>query len=714
MLLAFSGLALSAAGQAHARSFRGFQFDEFARQFLHSDIANTSADQWRRRHLSSQTGPDERLIRIQASGQLRPRKRELKPPRHPVTGVDIPQSQPGDASAREQALTIDPASVAEAKVLRPSPPSPRGDALMASDKPLPASAEVDLLALAPHIATTWYRRDDFLRDLAIRRDQLVAARGGERIDALCDYAEFNIAHMLIAEAKGLIAEARALPGGDIGYRGARVKSLGIVAEILDPSPGIADLGSLPDEWQDAKLWAVAYEELHGRPQPPERIKSALYAALEQSEAITATLIPLFHDAALRVSDAQLADLVIDVGIMNPHLAETGEFELMLGQQRQRRGEIRNAYEHYRIAAAGSDRAAARARIAMAEVAEISDNFELHRPAINFIRSGLGAWGGDELALQARAKLAELAEDLGDMPLALDAMARILNEFPDTPEAHLARERAAIILNEMARQAIKGEISANDFLVVMRGAEPFYRLDPAWVPTRMALAKVLDRNGLGIAALAEYDALWMDIKDAGRLGEVDYTFDELALDHADLLARLNRRKEIPLALSKRGEPNNPSLRSRYMLLKLAGWTSGPLPALGALMFESPEDPQAHISAVLLEYARAAIRVGDDLAAAKSFAVLASRGDVQLSRSDILSATRVLAGRGYSTEATQMAARLDNQDPGAHAKLAESIGRAVPDLSALEHSNAEAILDLAKATYDSAKISGSEDPSTSVQR
>lgn len=158
-----------------------------------------------------------------------------------------------------------------------------------------------------------------------------------------------------------------------------------------------------------------------------------------------------------------------------------------------------AFDFFAWAARGRDRAAAEARLELADLAlETGSNDVLHRVQ-DLLMDSLPQWRGDSLALEVRVRLARIAEDLGDIEVALRTMSSIERDHAGTPEADLASDRIDVISGYLASLIESGSMPLPEAIKTFRNVEPYLGLHSNRIVAQAALAGQLEAAGLKQAA-----------------------------------------------------------------------------------------------------------------------------------------------------------------------------------------------------------------------
>lgn len=170
-----------------------------------------------------------------------------------------------------------------------------------------------------------------------------------------------------------------------------------------------------------------------------------------------------------------------------------------------RGEARQAFESYLVAARGDGPYAQKSRIAVVDVGLSSGQMSLEEGEA-LLSSAHSVWRGDRLEVEVLKRLAAIRLELKDEIGVLEALARLAINFSGQPIAQQALFNAAPLLDELYRsperlqRPIAQRISEHEVLRQAFGTHPFF------MSYREAFAGDLAEAGLKAAAALEYALL----------------------------------------------------------------------------------------------------------------------------------------------------------------------------------------------------------------
>ena len=551
----------------------------------------------------------------------------------------------------------------------------------------------------PLVATADYRFDRFRED---RRKLLLALEeaGPEaQAGASLEISRLMLSHLLLPEARSFHERAREKGLEDQPGLLTRWKAIGLMLDILQGRPvGPEQLAGL----EEHSLWQLAaFAGLKGRSGehgPAEASLTEAVAELQNhSEPVISRLLPKLFEMALRRGDLRIAEGLLRGAREATHLPQQPVYHLMMGRLALVYDMPEQAFDYFARAAEGRDLPAQQARIAMADLALLRKDPKLLPALRDILSEGVNQWRHDYEALILRARLAQVAEDLGDIPLALDIMGKIRQDHPGTPEAVLAHERGALALAAFAAAAEADVISLETYLTTLRQVEPLYRLDPVWPIARKALARAFERAGLSVAAASEYSALQIDLHRIDAPVPPERQAAEMPLLEAEAWLISDNTSRARLALAREGLPRFEELQGRY---SLAALMAGAAPAGASL-------PQSVTSASALAlYARSARQAGLTKAAFEAHDRLARGPGFAGLPGEALYASLIARETGATGQAADYFERLQNSSDGAafpeRRALFTALDEPVPPLQPLSRDISTQMLERAGSASDAARL------------
>ncbi len=462
----------------------------------------------------------------------------------------------------------------------------------------PAHAEsADSHAMVPpEPGLTRLAGSDFSADRAASEQAFVDALPGARGRAALDHAQFLISWMMLPEARGYIDfAARTLEGkGDLRDRIQAYRALVSLLSETDPQ---AETVALPESWQNDLVWPIVAEIRNGVPVDANLILQALVGLERHSGPVVAQIVPMLFDAALGVEDYRLARDILDVARLRTDLVGTPQMLFMRGRLARAEGERQTAFDLFAWAAEGRDRSAAQARLALAELALEEPGQAIREHVRDLLVEGIRHWRGDALALALLTRLAQVAEEIGDLETAIVTMSFIEEDHPGTREADLAAERIAVILNHLSDAIGSDALSLGRSLPIVRHIEPYMSRHVERAIVRGALAAQLERAGLTLAAQAEYAEIWDTLLGPDRRALPPALLDRLVLEQAKRLMRDSNPAAAVAIIAQRPVQMDASLDPEFAKIEMV--------VTGSL-----ERITATVPGVSLEVAREALERGMD--------------------------------------------------------------------------------------------------------
>lgn len=526
-----------------------------------------------------------------------------------------------------------------------------------------AAPPASLLPVEAHHATTAQFDGPFvaMRDQAVEAIVTMPTAAAPRLD----YAQLLIARMMLPEARGVVNAVLARPEGLDAASRDRAEGY---AAIIDRIAGGAT-GDLPAAWSDDPLWPAI---VTSRPMDASRLGAAVASLSEQSRAVATAVLPMLFDRALDAGDTTIAAELLSSAPAGTDLEGTALLDLMRGRLALAQGGEDLAFDTFARVAEGQDRAAAEARIALADMA-LSRNDPAHWPQVSrLLQDGLPRWRGDATALRLRVRLARVAEDMGDLATAVEVMSMILHEHPATPEAELAAARSGVMVGRLADAMAAGAMPLAEALATVRRLDAALAPRGDWVRARVALAGRLADAGLAEAARAEYAAIaklpasTLAAADAGLTDTATVAQARLLLDAGDAATALS-------VLDRYSYPRRAEQSGAFTALRLQAGRTAVLPDLLLAALKAGDVRHVADPAVQLALADVAVMAGQTDAALVAYdSAIGQAGQTQRLRAGMA------AGQaGDAARASRYAAGLTGDRAELHRAAIQSL--AAPRLS-----------------------------------
>lgn len=545
----------------------------------------------------------------------------------------------------------------------------------------PVVEDVVVAAPLPLVRTSDYASGAFWGDRAERMDAFVAAEGRDKIAAALEVSRLLMSQMLLPEARDFHRRAQSLGVVNDPELYGQWQAQDVMLSILGGDPVTAQF---PQGWAEGSLWAIAGKLQGDQIGGGLHLTEAVSQLQNHSVPVISQVLPLVFDAAMEAGDLRVADALIRGAREATNLAGEPVYHYMTGRLQLAYDLPQAAFDAFVEASKGRDIHAQRARIAMADLAIARKDPKLLPALSEILAEGVNQWRHGREGLILRARLAQVAEDLGNIPLALDIMGKIRQDHPGTAEAILAHERGALALAAFAVAVDKGEIDLQSYMQTLRNVEAFYRLDPIWPIGRTALARAWARLGLHEAAASEYAALQTDLQRLGAPAPLEKVAQEIPIAEAESWLANSDLARARVALARNGLPRFEELTERYAIASLRAEVTG---ALGEMMaFSDAEGFRV--------YAHAARNAGLKAQATAAHRELDKRRALGPDLSEAIHATLIARDLGDKAFMEASFAALQGAEGGpqtaAVPALNEALTLPMPPLQPLSHGTADEML------------------------
>jgi tetratricopeptide (TPR) repeat protein len=311
--------------------------------------------------------------------------------------------------------------------------------------------------------------DDFTHAVAA----LSAAHGNKGADVLLDTAELYLAHMLVDEARQILAGS--VPETPQQHR--RHTTLTQAADLLAGKKVDGFAGSplmdakRPDSAFWASLQAIAAADV---PLLTANIKSSFQGLTYQSRAVLRAMLPVFTEAAIETRHMGHAQSALGLLDELPDLVDAPVGYFLRGRAAEVKGNQPAALEAYFQASQGWDQYAARARLAVADMSLANGSRGALLAAQNTLSAGAEAWRGNRYELELLKRLARVYVGLNNDVEALLILGKLIKRFPDTQEARVAKTQSIELLEAFYRKGAEGKLPLGTWLEVHLQLLPYYR------------------------------------------------------------------------------------------------------------------------------------------------------------------------------------------------------------------------------------------------
>lgn len=452
-----------------------------------------------------------------------------------------------------------------------------GDAVLASGAPHNAPAPVELVVAArPGPGDGWradmdlrrWPADGFHRIVTKRIDALSAAHGPERPRVFLDMAELYLGHALLYEAGSILDGVEAAtPRDKRRWRAMRDAVLLLQGEAA-PEIGNSPLAmpARPDRGMWLTLQAIATgDEVMLR----NNLAGALQALEFQTRPIVRAVLPIFTEAAVEAGETRLAQQAVSLLEDFPDLSGAPVGHFLRGREAEVRGQARTALERYFAASDGWDFYAARARLALADMAMADGGRGALLAARDVLEYGGGAWRGDQYERDLLLRLGGLYSATGDPFAAVVAHGKLMSRFPGSDAAVEAAEQARIQMAAAYREGAEGQLPLAEWLPVHISLVPLFRYFPEFALHSETLADYALKVGGTDLAAGEYRraiSLVEELEEvSGRPADPERLV-RLRVKLARALSRGGRFTEARDVLDGIEVPQNPDQRQSVNALK----------------------------------------------------------------------------------------------------------------------------------------------------
>lgn len=358
------------------------------------------------------------------------------------------------------------------------------------------------LDLLPAMDVRRWPDDGFFETHISLLDALSSAHSEERGAVMLDLAELYLGQMLTIEAADFVAAAEQTAW----VESPRYTALNDAVRLLRGMPVVdADTSPLLSEGrQDRALWASLHGIASGDARMlAENLRTALVGLAFQSGPVARALLPLITEAAVSLQDIDTSVTALSLMTTVPDLAEAPMGQYLRGRHEANIGNEKSALDAYFAASQGWDNYAARARIALADLAIADGSPGALLAARDVLSVGAGAWRGDAFETAVLERQAEVNGLLGDSVAALLAYRRIITRFPESVEAQDAMANAGSHLDQVYRDGAEGRTDLADWFDLHQFLLPTYRYLPQFPIFNERLADAVFDLGSTYLAISEY-------------------------------------------------------------------------------------------------------------------------------------------------------------------------------------------------------------------
>lgn len=443
--------------------------------------------------------------------------------------------------------------------------------------------------------------DGFFESVVSRVDALSVTHASDRSAVMLDLSEIYLSHMLISEADSFIEAAAELNGAVSDRYFALQDAINLLRGRTVQEFGASPL--VGDHRPDKALWKSLYALANNESDLlRDNLEAALIALGFQSRTVAVALLPVIAEASIDLGEVRVSQAALELMDTVPELSESSTIQYLWARHHESQRDQKSALEDYFSASQGWDRDAARARVALADLAIADGSNGALLAARDVLSYGAGAWRGDATEIAVLERQGIVSGILNDPVEALMAYRRILTRHPNSLEATKARRAAVEHFTKIYNNGRDGEIGLSYWYTLHQILLPAYRFLPEFPSFNEILADTVFEMGGMDLAMSEYQQIlgiydeWPDSQN-GEPQTEDYNRIFLKLARAQLraglrhaaiktLARIDSRNQTDLtreidglraqAMSDLGEfdqllgqfmndPDAPSLRVRSKAL-----------------------------------------------------------------------------------------------------------------------------------------------------
>lgn len=376
----------------------------------------------------------------------------------------------------------------------------------------------------------------FYENLTAQIDALSKSHGVESKAVLLNAAEIYLGQMMIFEA-GSILDSFDVPEPEIAERfralsDARSLLEGLPVKNFETSPLSAATRV------DRSFWAALQAISTGDAQLlVDNLEPGLLGLMHQTRPIAHTMLPILTEAMIEIGAEVHADQALRLLEEFPDLADGPVGYFLRGRAHEKRANQSSALAAYFEAAKGWDRYAARARLALSEMALADGGRGALLAARDVLEHGKDSWKGDFLEIQLLQTLAEVLVKNQDDVEALKTYGNIMLRFPGTDAAANAEEQASYELEAVYNAGKAGEIPLAHWLRVHYQLVPSFRYYEAFPGYVQQVGDFLFDNGGTSMAAEEYQRA-LDL-----LRDLRINYPEKADTDLEFTVRLKKAKAL---------------------------------------------------------------------------------------------------------------------------------------------------------------------------
>ncbi len=383
----------------------------------------------------------------------------------------------------------------------------------------------------------YWQASTFKEDLSALIAKLSAGSGSEHTETLMDTAELYLTHMLLDEASSVLD--RVVPDSPVDAR--RYRALSDAAALLkgDPVAAFATSPLSDPARTDMAFWSSLQAISSSDGQLLQtNVKSSFTGLGQQSKAVLRELLPLFVEAMVELDLTQHADVALRLIKELPDLAGTPTEQFLIGRANETRSNNAAALVAYLEAAEGKDIYAARARLAIADMALENGGRGALLAAQSTLENGSESWRGGHYELELHRRMARIYQLLHNEVEEALTLAKMLARFPSDPDVEEIRREAQERLASIYQKGADGKYPLSDWMNLHLRLLPVFRTLPGFAGQIEILADYVLKLGSTDLAAREYRSAIRIIQEQEEAQQADFGADLFRLNMKLAQAQLN--------------------------------------------------------------------------------------------------------------------------------------------------------------------------------
>lgn len=285
---------------------------------------------------------------------------------------------------------------------------------------------------------------------------LSSAHGPEKSSVVLDFAELYLTQMMLYEAASVLKDVRPKNfAQEIRHKALR-QAAGLLAGT--PVESIEDSPLMDPTRPDRAFWLSLHAiSASDAALLADNLANGFIGLSHQPKPVLRVVLPLFIEAAVALKQEALASQAVRLIDELPDLTQSPAGYFLRGKVAELQGNAKTALDAYFEASNGWDRFAARARLALADMALRDKGRGALLAARDVLSQGADSWRGDNYELAILEKLAAVHVKLGEAKPGLVTYGKIAVRFPVSEASEEARTKASELLTRVYDDGASGEI-----------------------------------------------------------------------------------------------------------------------------------------------------------------------------------------------------------------------------------------------------------------